>query len=95
MKLSFKKNIKQNNVPTEKFIIESVQNHIKESKYPKQLLLKKLDLILEQNKAKVVKTNESINLMKNSLKNLQEKNIELEQKNTKEIFRLKSVIKGK
>ncbi len=94
MNLTFKKT-KTNTVPSEKFILESVQAFIKESKFPKQLVSKKLDLILEQYKAKVKKTRDSIKLMNKSLTSLKEKAEDLDNKNTKEIFRLKNELNKK
>lgn len=79
----------QQETPSEKFLIESVDKFISESKYPKKLLVKKLDLNLSQLKEKEKSTLTSITSMEKSL-NLLENNCDnLVKKNKKELNKLK------
>ncbi len=76
-------------IPSEKFMMESVNRFISDSKYPKKLLVKKLDLNLTQLKEKEKSTSISINGMEKSLEILENSCEMMKNKNKKELNKLK------
>lgn len=78
--------------PSEKFIIEAIDNYILTSKYPKQLQMKKMDLVIENNNRIIEQLKNKLNSFIKIVNERKDKITNLNTKNHRDLARLKMEI---
>lgn len=81
-------------MPSEKFITEAITHYIETSKFPKQLQMKKMDLVIDNNNKLISNIQDKLNKFNKLIQERKNKINALNTRNSKEIARLKMEIKS-